>query len=104
MTSIDITITVRLETDLPASTETGYAYGEAAAASLGGRLLDAMAMPSRPAPKRIAIRSHSYRGTDGFSVQASSGESIFTVSRASAERIRDRLRAGETTRREDFDL
>lgn len=54
-------------------------------------------------PKRVTIRESTYRDRPGFTVSAGAS-SIFTLTRPSAERIRDRLRRGEDTRREDFDL
>lgn len=55
-------------------------------------------------PPRVSIHRHTYRGEEGFSVRSSRGASIFTKTRASAERIRDRLRNFEDERREDYEL
>lgn len=52
-----------------------------------------------PARSRLAIRQHTYRGEAGFTVSGTDaygrrGISIFTTTRASAERMRDLLRRG----------
>ena len=52
-------------------------------------------------PARVSIRPSKYREQPGFTV-SDGRSSIFTTTRESAERIRDRLKRGEDTREGDF--
>jgi hypothetical protein len=55
---------------------------------------------------RLAIRSYIYRGTTGFLVYGRGAQghrvSVFATTRTAAERIRDKLRAGEEIGVADF--
>jgi hypothetical protein len=55
---------------------------------------------------RLAIRPSTYRGRNGYLISGRDGRgrqvSIFTVTRASAERIRDKVRAGRRVELDDF--
>lgn len=61
-----------------------------------------------PRGERLGIRRHRYQGKEGWRVYGIGGNgwptSIFTESRTSAEKIRERLYAGEEIEREDWQL
>ena len=56
---------------------------------------------------RLQIRRKTYRGDDGFLICGRDGlgrsVSVFTLTRTSAERIRDKVRAGEQIEGADFE-
>jgi hypothetical protein len=57
--------------------------------------------------KRLSIKRSTYRGQDGWLIYGSGygifGTSIFTLSRSSAEHIREQVRAGVDTTVADFE-
>lgn len=68
----------------------------------GARYLGGTLLAASP-PPRVSIHPHTYRGEAGYQVRADRHR-IFTLTRRSAERIRERLRNGEEPRGEDYDL
>ncbi|HXM59175.1 MAG TPA: hypothetical protein VOB72_27510 [Candidatus Dormibacteraeota bacterium] len=70
-------------------------------------LIDPTRAMTGAATARLSIRPTTYRGEDGFLVYGRDGAgskvSIFTTTRGSAERIRERVKAGEQTTAEDFE-
>lgn len=69
----------------------------------GARYLGGALQKAGPQP-RVSIHPTTYRGEAGYSVRSSAGSSIFTRTRPSAERLRERLRNGEDDRAEDYRL
>lgn len=53
-------------------------------------------------PKRVGIYPSTYRSQPGFSVRDDRGQSVFTTTRASAEKIKARMKRGEDIRQEDW--
>jgi Lhr-like helicase len=97
---IDLTITLRIpDPDEPFDMD---AVGEQVAAWMGWQYLDGYNVLT-PDPPRVSIRAARYRDVDGFSVRSSRGDSIFTHTRSSAEKIKARLRNGERTRMTDYE-
>jgi len=71
-------------------------YGEGEA-----RYLSGYATTAKPKP-RVRVTPGQYHGKDGFHIRSNEGDSIFTETKTSAEKIRARLLAGEDTRASDF--
>lgn len=84
---------------------TMLAAGMDRSASMGlGHVRYLGGMTTQPAPRpRVSIRSHTYRGTVGFLVRSSRGDSIHVTTRSAAEKIKARLLADEDTRAEDYE-
>lgn len=117
MTTTDLTVTLRVPMRVNEMGPAGaVSMGMTIAAILSEQMgpveyLGPTYARETPPPPRVSIHPAKYRSPmrgpgvpdEGFSVRASTGERIFTLTRTSAERIKARLLNGEDVRSEDFD-
>lgn len=109
---VELTLRIRLSeapTNIDGTPMSIDSFGEWAAETIAdgllvesGRYLGGSMSKAEP-PPRVSIRAHTYRGKDGYLV-AGGRSRIFAPTRASAERLRERIRNGEDDRAEDYRL